>query len=140
MNVAQLIEVLQKVEDKENTLVSFTYDTRAGGGWVHCVDLSQAMNYEHKEIVFRSETTEDYHHFNPNHDPRTDDEVYKEAYEWSRTRQIEFYDDANRLRAGIKMPGADFINREAEKDADRALRHHRSAKEETKNDINLFLE
>jgi len=39
MNVQQLIEVLQKIEDKENVDVYFSYDSRCCCPYVTCVDL-----------------------------------------------------------------------------------------------------
>lgn len=66
MNVQQLIEVLQKVEDKTME-VSFTYDSRCGGHTVRCVDIEQYLENEEKyppSVVLRGEDNWEYNHYN----------------------------------------------------------------------------
>lgn len=60
MNVQQLIDALQKVEDKTME-VEFSYDHRAGGRQIHCVDIEKYLESESRPtVVFREDTFEEY--------------------------------------------------------------------------------
>lgn len=59
MNVQQLIDVLQKVEDKSIN-VFYSYDSRAGEHSVHCVDIETYNSNGYVSLMLRDEATEEY--------------------------------------------------------------------------------
>lgn len=132
MNVQQLIDVLQKIEDK-SLKVHFSYDSRAAGRAIHCVDLAYGRK-GNQYVVFREESTEDYHHYNPNYDKLTDGEYAKQKHEkelnWYLTEMVRMY------------PGktTDQLKEMAHDSAEQAIRHRRINKRDTSDDVNLYLE
>lgn len=127
MKVQELIEILEKLEDKSGE-VNFSYDYRAVTRKVNCVDLVG------KNLIFREENSEEYYYHNPNNDNLTDKEAYHKHY----TESVDFY-----IKYMNKTSDPKELMTEAVDYANRHIKQYmldrEEKKKETKNHINLYL-
>jgi len=155
MNVQELIDTLQKIEDKENVDVYFSYDSRVCVPYVNVVDfvengasLDRRMNasmfmegYQEpeprKSIVLRSEDKDEYEWRHPTlseeeYREKITKEAWDETNKWSRVswhRNRDFYSLTE-----------EEIKARVEDDIENDMRYYREHKKETENTVNLFFE
>lgn len=127
MNIQELIEILEKVEDKSYEIY-FSYDSRFATHKVSCVDIAS------NTLVFRSEDREEYIYHNPNLDDKSDEEAYYQYY----TECLNFYLKYMTKNTNKNEHMVEAV-KYANKQSDIYKLDRKRNKKECSNHINLFL-
>ena len=152
LTVKKLIEILSKLENQDIPIY-FTYDSRVCCPRVTCVDLVPNGDLDHRifasdfisekqqysptqSIILRSENKDDYEYHNPNYLKQTDNEYIEEIRKDFNYWREHYLKSTHPEFHKHSIYTDDYLERRIKESIE--TRH--SNIEETKNDVNLYLE
>lgn len=138
MTVQEMIDALQTIEDKSQKMI-LEYDARAGARAIHSIHMYPGSVYVSEE------STEDYSSFNPNSIDETEDQYVERIKRQHLEHAIEMnklheeYGSMVKMEDGSIVPYRNPLEMTQEQ-IDRQVKFWKREKEETKNEVLVYIE